>query len=88
MVCAHKKRSIFQEYYAIMIKRVVQPAAGEKSLKIQCAIRKMRSFGPNCLFYFCIDYFLHFSRRGADNYRGCNFLRRVQISLRGVRTPH
>ena len=53
-----------------MNKRVEQPAAGGKSLEIQCATRKMRSFELNCLFYFCIDYFLH-------------FLRGVQISLRG-----
>ena len=45
-----------QEYYVIMIKRVVQLAAGGKSLKIHCVIRKMRRFGLNCLFYFCIDY--------------------------------
>ena len=37
----------FLEYYVLMIKRVVQPAAGRKNLKIECAIRKMRRFGLN-----------------------------------------
>ena len=68
-----------------MIKRVVQPAAGGESFKIQCAIRKMRSIGLNCLFYFCIDYFLHFSRGGANNYRGgATFSGGVQLSQGGA----
>ena len=77
ILCVSRKRSIIaQEYYVIMIKRVVQPAA----------IRKMRSFGLNCLFYFCIAYFLHFSR-------GVQIITGVQLSQgganfsQGVRTP-
>ena len=47
----------------------------------------MRSFGLNCLFYFCIDYVLHFSRGVQIITGGATFSEGVQISLRGVRTP-
>ena len=97
MVCVRSKKSIIArrrlKFSRILcnndLKGNVQPAAGGKSLKIQCAIRKIRSFGLNCLLNFCIDYFSHFSKGGANNYRrGVNFLRGCKFLSGGCAPPY
>ena len=48
----------------------------------------MRSFGLNCLFYFCIDYFYTFPG-GANNYRGgATFSGGCKFLSGGAHPPH